>query len=120
MDNNQRATVAFLCGCLHSSNLPSHTSVFDYSQNASVPCSFSNNGGQIMVFDYNRSCYLNGRYPTFYDYGVSQYITISKIGNNMYNVYDYHTSSFLSITCMGNNISVYDYALSQYFNYSLN
>lgn len=120
MDNSQRATVAFLCGCLHGSQSASFTGVFDYSQNTFRFISFSNNAGLISIFDSARSCYLSGRYPTFYDYGVSQYIMLTKVGNNLYNVYDYQTGSYLSITCMGNSISVYDYANSQYYNYSLN
>lgn len=120
MDNPQRATLAFLCGCLNSRRVNVHSGIYDYEQQRHYPCSFSNNSGNVSVYDYHRRCYLTGIIPSFYDYGVSQYITLTKANDNMYSVYDYHSQSYLSVTCRGDEVTVYDYSKGRYFNYQLN
>lgn len=119
MENSRRATVAFLCGCLQDMNGSIHSSIYDYSQGDHISYSYTNNGGNVSIFDYKRNCYLTGRYPSFYDYGVSQYVSLTKVSDNLYNVFDYHTSSYMSATCYGNQISVFDYEKGQYFSYQL-
>ncbi len=119
MENSQRATVAFLCGCLQSKDGIAHSSIYDYSQGTHVSCSYTNNGGNVSIFDYRRRCFLTGRYPSFYDYGVSQYISLTRVNDNLYNVFDYHTSSYMSVTCHGEQMSVFDYEKGQYFSYRL-
>ena len=119
MENLQRATVAFLCGCLQSKDGIAHSSIYDYSQGTHVSCSYTNNGGNVSIFDYRRRCFLTGRYPSFYDYGVSQYISLTRVNDNLYNVFDYHTSSYMSVTCHGEQMSVFDYEKGQYFSYRL-
>lgn len=121
MENPQRATIAFLCGCLNNVLAAVHySSVYDYARGEYSQCSYSNNGGNFSIFDYERQCYLTGRFPSFYDYGVSQYITLSKVGGNAFNVFDYLTRSYLSVTCHGNTVTIFDYSRGQYFNYALN
>ena len=119
MENSQRVAVAFLCGCLQEKNGTIHSSIYDYSQGAYVSCSYSNNGGNVSIFDCGRNCFLTGRYPSFYDYGVSQYVSLTRVNDNLYNVFDYHTSSSVSVTCRGAQISVFDYEKGQYFSYQL-
>lgn len=121
MENPQRATIAFLCGCLNNVQIAvRYNSVYDYAQSAYVQCSFSNNGGSVSIFDYKRHCYLTGRFPSFYDYGVSQYITLSKVGGNAFSIFDYLSQSYLSVNCHGNTVTIFDYSRGQYFNYTLN
>ena len=120
MENPQRATVAFLCGCLYSGQGVQHIGIHDNVQGKFVPCTFSNNGGYISVFDHHRACYLTGHFPSFFDYGFSQYITLTKVNDNMFSVFDYHTGYYLSVTCNGGAITVFDYAKGSYFNYQLN
>lgn len=121
MDNPQRATIAFLCGCLNNVQAAVHnSSVYDYAQKSYVQCSFNNSGGNVSIFDYGRRCYLTGRLPSFYDYGVSQYISLNKVGGNAFSVFDYHTRSYLSVTCHGNTVIIFDYTKGQYYNYTLN
>lgn len=119
MDSNQRATVAFLCGCLKNDS-KRFTSVYDYTQGTYVSCSYSNSGGNISIYDYRRSCYLTGRSSSFFDYGVSQYLAVNRINDNLFSVYDYHSSSYCSITCNGQFISLYDYSEGKYFSYYIN
>lgn len=120
MDNPQRATVAFLCGCLSNKHSTSHNGIHDYAMGKYISLSYSNNGGNISIFDYTRGCSLNGRFPSFFDYGVAQYISLTRVGNSNYSVFDYNTSSYLSVTCNGNAVSVFDYAKGMYYNYNLN
>ena len=121
MDNPQRATVAFLCGCLHSSQKKiMHNGVQDYARGIFVPCSFTNQGGHISVFDHQRSCYLSGFSQSFFDYGFSQYITLIKVNDNLFSVYDFKTNTYLSVTCNGDAVTIFDYATSKYYNYQLN
>lgn len=120
MENPQRAALAFLCGCIHNGLRTRHNGIHDYADGSFAQFSFNNNGGSVTVFDFQRSCYLTGRFPSFYDYGVSAYITLTKLNDNMFNVFDYHTSSYLSVTCNGTTVTVFDYANGNYFNYQLN
>lgn len=120
MDRGQRATVAFLCGCLYNKSGRRYTNVYDYSDRAFVACNYVNNGGSISVYDYRRGCYLTGSMPSFFDYGVSQYISINRVGDNMFNVYDYHSNKYVSVTCNGQSIALFDYSVGQYFSYSIN
>lgn len=120
METAQRATVAFLCGYLNDRSGSSHSGIYDFAQGIFVPCSYTNIGGNVSVFDYKRSCYLSGRFPSFYDYGVYQYVSITQINDNLYNVFDFNTSLNLSVTCRGGHITVFDYQKGQYFNYQLN
>ena len=120
MENSQRTTVAFLCGCLHDKNNSIHSGIYDNAQGAVyVACSYVNNGGNVSIFDYRRNCFLTGHYPSFFDYGVSQYVSLTRVNDNLYNVFDYHTSSYMSVTCHGKQVSVFDYEKGLYFSYQL-
>ena len=119
MDMSQRATVAFLCACLQGRTGSTHSSIYDYAQGTFVSCSYTNNGGNVSVFDYRRSCYLSGHFPSFYDYGVSRYVSLTRVNDNLYNVFDFNTSSNMSVTCHGKQVTVFDYQIGQYFNYQL-
>ena len=112
--------MAFLCGYLANKGRNAWNCVNDHTQNQTIVCSFSCKAGFITIFDLLRNCYLTGRYPSFYDYGVSQYIYLTKMGSNMFKVFDYATGTFLSVTCTENLVSIYDYSKGRYFNYSLN
>lgn len=120
MDSNQRLTVAFLCGCLHNKNGRMFTNIYNCSTGQRSNYSYTNNGGNISIYDYNRNCYLTGRFPSFFDYGVSQYVSITKVNDNMFGVYDYHSRYYLTVTCNGQKITIFDYAVSQYFTFNIN
>lgn len=119
MDSQQRATVAYLCGCLSEKSKRRFTSVYDYTTSAYVSCNYVNNGGNISVYDYRRGCYLTGRTPSFYDYGMSSYISLTQINNNSYNIYDYKTGSYIIVTCQSHLISIYDYSVGRTFQYQI-
>lgn len=120
MDNNRRTAVAFLCGCLHNNGGRRFTYIYDYSTNQHISYNFSNNGGNITIYDYNRGCYLTGRFPSFFDYGVSQYISITKVNNNTFSIYDYYSMNYITVTCNGQSIIIYDYTNGQHFTFSIN
>lgn len=119
MENPQRATVAFLCGYLNNRTHKVYNGIYDNTCGCYVLCNLTNNGGSISVFDHNRKCFLTGRFPSFYDYGVSQYINLTRVNDNMFSVFDYHTCSYLSLTCQGASVTVFDYSIGRYFNYQL-
>lgn len=120
MDNSQRATVAFLCGCLSNQSGRQFNGVFDYSQGNYIACNYVNSSGSISVFDYQRGCYLSGRFPSFFDYGVSQYLSFTKLNNNSFSVFDYNTGNYITANCNGHSINIYDYSISQFFYYQVN
>ena len=119
MDNRQRATIAFLCGCISANSGQRYTSIYDYSSHSFVSYNYTKNGDNISIYDYRRGCYLSGRYPSFYDYGIGKYISLNRNGSNSYSVYDYNIGHYLNVTCNGNTISVFDYSVGQYFNYQI-
>ncbi len=119
MDNSQRATVAFLCGCLSNLDGRKFNGVFDYSQGNNIACNYVNNFGCISVFDYQRGCYLSGRFPSFFDYGVSQSLSFTKINNNSFNIFDYNTGNYLTADCNGQSINIYDFSIRQPFYYQV-
>ena len=119
MDNQQRATVAFMCGNLSQKSGCHYSRIYDYSAHIYVSFNYVNNGGNISVYDYRRGCYLSGRMPSFYDYGLSSYISLTKINNNTYNLYDYHTGSYITVSCQSHLISIYDYSIGQTFRYQI-
>lgn len=119
MEHAQRATIAFLCGCLHDKDSSVHSGLHDYMRGVNVAFSYVNNGGNVSIFDYGRKCYLTGRCPSFYDYGALQYVSLTMVNDNQFSVFDYHTSAYMSVTCHGKQVSVFDYEKGQYFNYQL-
>jgi hypothetical protein len=119
MDSKQRVAVAFLCGCLSNSSSQQYSRVYDYSTGVSSPFSIVNNGGNISIYDYSRRCYLTGREPSFFDYGVSHYISVNRVGDNLFSVFDYNSSSYCSVTCNSQSISIYDYSVGRYFSFSI-
>ena len=119
MDSHQRATVAFLCGNMSQTSGRRYSSVYDYSAGIYVSCNYVNNEGNISVYDYRRGCYLSGRMPSFYDYGLSSYISLTKINTNTYNIYDYHTGSYITVSCHSQIINVFDYSIGRTFQYQI-
>lgn len=123
MDSSQRASIAFLCGCIHNENSKSknqnYSSIFDFSTDRNITFSVTSHSSYINIFDYDRSCYISGRYPTFFDYGVSQYFTINRINDNTYSIFDYKTNSYLTVTCSSHSITIFDYEVSNYFTYKI-
>ncbi len=119
MDSHQQATVAFLCGNMSQKSGHRYSSVYDISAGIYVSCNYVNNEGNISVYDYRRGCYLSGRMPSFYDYGVSNYISLTKISENTYNIYDYNTGSYISVSCQSQLIVIYDYSIGRSFQYQI-
>lgn len=119
MDNYQRATVAFLCGCINYQGAQRFTDIFDYSTSTHIACNYVNNGGNISVYDYRRGCYLSGNFPSFYDYGLSRYISITKTGSNLFSVYDYNSGNYVSINCNHHAVFLYDYSVGRTYSYQI-
>ena len=119
MDNQQRATVAFLCGCLHNKSGRRYYGVYDYSTGTHVACNYVNNSGNVTVYDYRRGCYLTGRTPSFYDYGLLSYISLTIINSCTYSIYDYHTGSYITVSCQSQIITIYDYSVGRAFQYQI-
>ena len=120
MDNPQRAAVAVLCNYLLDNGQKGSLSVYDHAQQRHLQFMVMSNGDDVVIHDYDRSCDITGRFPSFYDYGVSRYINLTKVSSNVYNVFDYNQSSYLMVTVNGKSITVFDYQRSQYYNYSMN
>lgn len=117
MDNSQRVTIAFLCGCISARDGGKYTTIYDMGMHCRVSFNYTKNGDSISIYDYRRGCYLSGSVPSFYDYGVGKYISLNQNGLNSYSVYDYNMGHYLNVLCNGNTISVYDYSVSQFFTY---
>lgn len=120
MDNPRRASLAMLCGYLYGLCKNNSPSVYDFAQSKNISFSLNNNNGYVIIHDFDRKCDIAGSFPSYFDYGVSQYITLTKMGGNGFNVFDYKHSSYLMVTVNHGNISIFDYKDSQYYNYSIN
>lgn len=119
MDNQQRATVAFLCACLQNKSRRRYYSVYDCSTGTHVACNYVINSGNVSVYDYRRGCYLTGRAPSFYDYGLSSYITLTNVNSSTYHIYDYHTGNYIMVSCQLQIITIYDYSVGRTFQYQI-
>ena len=120
MDNPQRATVAVLCSYIQNNQRKGSLSIYDYARQRHLQFMVMNNGNDVAVHDYERGCDMTGRFPSYYDYGVSRYITLTKEGTNVYNVFDYNRRSYLMVAINGSFVTIFDYEKSQYYNYSIN
>ena len=119
MQSNQRATVAFLCGCINNQGAHRFTGIYDYSTSTNIACNYVKNGGNISVYDYRRGCYLSGNFPSFYDYGLSSYISITKTGSNAFSIYDYNSGNYAMITCNFPKVALYDYSEGRTYSYQI-
>lgn len=81
MVSEQRASIAAICAM--AVNGGGHYSrVFDYSRSSYVPLSiYCNLPLNITIFDYKRSCYVQGNLSSVFDYGTRAYISLNVNGN---------------------------------------
>jgi len=116
MKPGTRACIAYIAGTINGNNRSS--SVYDYTRSKHVSISGTVDEKKVNIFDYDRSCHLQGSLNNLYDYGNSAHITFQISGRN-FKGYDYDTSSHYSGTVNGNSISIYDYSESSHFSYSV-
>jgi hypothetical protein len=116
MKPHTRIAIAYIVGCLISGK--HSTVVYDYA--SSKPCSFSINSSTsgISVYDYSKRCYISGGLTSIYHYGNRQYISIEIKGKN-FNGYDYDGRCYFSGSVNSRSVSLYDYGVASYFNYSI-
>lgn len=117
MTDDRRKTIAFICG-MHFAEV-THTNIYDYTRASYFFLDYSVNGQEISVYDYERKCYVSGRFSSLYDYGVSRYMDFRVEREDIIDVYDYLTGSNLQVTCRGNDVSLFDYKAGRYFEYQL-
>lgn len=116
MDNPRKASLAMLCGYLYGLRKNDSSSIYDFAQRKYISFALNNNDGHIIIHDFDCKCDITGCFSSYYDYCVSQYITLTKMCNNVYNVFDYMHCSYLMVTINDNNINIFDYKNSQYYN----
>lgn len=116
MKPRTRRAIAYIIGCLISGK--KSTAVYDYasSQHYSFSLNISESG--VSAFDYSERCYVSGGFSSLYHYGNRQYISI-QINDNQLNGYDYDERCHFSGTVNNSNVSLYDYGVSTYFNFSV-
>ena len=114
----QRASIALICGAYANHN-KSYRSVYDYSRGCY--CAFGINIleiNNISVFDYNRGCYITGRINSLFDYGIGNYVNISKNGTH-FQGFDYASGQYFFVVVNNQSVSFYDYETSSYYNFSI-
>ena len=116
MTDELRRAIAYLA--LRRSTGNSASAVYDYAASAYFQFSGEVTATRVNIYDYGRSCHLDGTPPSLYDYGTSSYFEFKESGRK-FEGYDYATSSFWEATINGRSVSVYDYERSAYFDYSL-
>jgi len=73
---------------------------------------------KVSIYDYDRNCYISWELKSLYDYWTSTYMELKMMEWGKFTGFDYESSFHFSWEITNKNISIYDYELSQYFNYS--
>lgn len=119
MEDRKRACIAMLSKILVGKN-EQLRSVYDYKRSRYCMYSSSRSSiGNISIYDYDRSGYLQGRNNMFYDFPSGNYIQMRLQGNQI-NGYDYSSGYYFVVVVNQNSVSIYDYERSNYFNYIVN
>ncbi len=116
MTDGLRAAVAYIAARLASGEDAS--AIFDYSAGSYVQFSGEVSAARVNIYDYGRSCFLDGTPPSLYDHGGSNAFDFKATGAT-FEGYDYGSSTFFEGTVDGGNVNVYDFGKSAYFDYSL-
>jgi hypothetical protein len=117
MDAELRRAVAYIAGRMISGSTA--TSVYDYDAGSYFSIDGEVSTSRVNVFDYSRSCYLDGNPPSLYDYGRGQFFGLELKVAQKFSGYDYGSSSFFDGEVKGETISIYDYGTGNYHDYSL-
>jgi len=116
MKPHTRRAIAYIIGCLISRKKSS--AIYDYASSQYYSFSFHSSDSGISAYDYSERCYISGGFTSIYHYGNRQYISI-QIDSNHFTGYDYDERCYFSGTIDGSNISLYDYGVASYFNFSI-
>jgi hypothetical protein len=117
MQAELRRAVAYIGGRMISDSTA--TSVYDYDAGSYFSIDGEVSTTRVNVYDYSRSCYLDGNPPSLYDYGQSQFFDLELKGGQKFSGYDYGSSSFFDGEVKGDAVSIYDYGTGNYHDYSL-
>ena len=116
MKPHTRRAVAYIIGCFISGK---HSSaIYDFSSSRHYPFSFHSSPSGISAYDYTKRCHISGGLTSIYHYGNRQFISIQTNDNN-FSGYDYDERCYFSGTVNGSNITLYDYGVVSYFNFSI-
>lgn len=94
--------------------------VYDYSAAQYRNASADVRGGRVTGYDYSTSSHFSGGGSgklDFYDYENAAHVQL-KLEGDKFSGYDYHTQSHFSGTVRGSSISLYDYQVGGYFNFT--
>ena len=116
MKNHVRRAIAFVAaGALSGSE---NAALYDYNQSAYFQFGGTVSDATVSIFDYDQGCYISGNLPSLFHYGESQYIQLI-LEEGQFRGIDYGSGNYFSGTLNGHSISLYDYEVGQYFNYSI-
>lgn len=121
MNLESRSSMAYIAARLSDGRNAS--SIYDYDRAQSISITGTVTDTNVNVYDFARSSYItghgnNGRY-SLYDYGNSAHVDLRMGKNGRFTGYDYGSNSHFNGTVRGRSVSLYDYADSQYHNYTL-
>jgi hypothetical protein len=116
MKSDTRRAVAYIAGRVISGKAAS--SVYDYAEGRHQSFSGTVSSDAANVYDYASACHIGGRLGSLFHYGHSAQVQLRLTGTR-FDGFDYDESRHFSGDVRGSSITLFDYATSTHYRYSL-
>ena len=114
MTTDKRAAIAFIAASI-ANETQSSSGIYDYSQSKYLFYHVTElTRERIVLYDYERKGYLNGKLLSIFYYASGAYINMS-IHNNSINGFDYESGYYFGGYVSGRTVYLYDYETMKYF-----
>jgi hypothetical protein len=121
MTESVRRSIAYIAGRAITGQ--SASSIYDYTRGKHSNFSGEVSSSRVSVYDFDARCHITGTRSrakfSLYHHGVHSHIDLIITKDSNFSGYDYESKSHFSGKVSGLSIQLYDFSLSQYFNYSI-
>jgi hypothetical protein len=116
MRTHTRYAVAYIAGRRASGKTSG--AVYDYQASRHISMSGTLTSSRVAAYDHGQHCHIAGTGISLFHYGNAAYITL-QMSASRFSGYDYDSKCHFSGNVNGRNVSLYDYGMGRYCNYSI-
>jgi hypothetical protein len=116
MNESTRRAIAYVAARLETGRPAS--SVYDYDAGKHFNIDGDVKDQRVNIYDYDRSCYLEGTLPSLFHFGNRAHIDFKMKSATKFEGYDYASKKHFECESKRGEVSLYDYDDGKFHSYS--